>query len=200
MKKTIILFIIFLSASTSVFSQTELTTDDSTQTMRLYIELGVTNGTMIHTNALMLTVNGGFVYDRFYIGGFGASLINDIQTPTDSLQYFVDMGFGGLHFGYDFFPKDNPFSLMAGLDMGMGTISVSLLSIDANSSRYLKLMRNTNAGLLVPSIKFGYRLFGSLTFNLVGSYTYITGYQSGGDIESGYFNSFSYGVSLKLEM
>jgi len=201
MKKVVIILIFLLTMSSVLLSQEVFTgRQDTSKPVGLYIEMGITKGTMIRSNALMLNVNGGFVYKQFYLGGFGISLINDIQTPTDTLHYFVDMGFGGLHIGYDFFKYDESFSLLTGIELGMGTISVSSLSTDATGSRYLKLIRNANAVLLIPSVEVGYKIFDNISINIMCNYTYIFGYQDGMDIKSGYFNSFSYGVGLKLEM
>ena len=132
------IFIVLLFLSLFLCAQEESPSEDDSSSVKVFLSAGMDYGIAYNHNAFTLNISGGFEYNNIYFGGFGCSIINDIEVNQDtSYQNMqMDFGYGGFILGYDFFPQKKV-HFFVGTQFGWGVVSLSQKKI-SNKVEYME--------------------------------------------------------------
>ncbi len=194
------IFTALLLQSWLLFSQDEVPLAKDTSSIKVFLSAGMGYGITYDHNAFTLDISGGFEYNNIYFGGFGCSIINDIEVDRDTTyqNMQMDLGYGGGLLGYDFFAKKK-LHFFVGTQFGWGVVSLSKKKI-ANKVEYMERIYYDNVFLLKPTAMIEFAFTGHLSANAGAKYMYMTGLTSLSGISNNDFNGIIYVLSLKYHL
>ncbi len=165
--------------------------------INIFLSAGFDYGTAYHHTAYSLNISGGFDYRNIYFGGFGSSIINDIEVNQDSLykDMQIDFGYGGFILGYNFFAQKKIHFFIA-TQFGWGVVSLSQKKI-ANKVEYMERVYYDNVFLLKPTAMVEFALTEHFSINVGINYSCMTGLTSLKGFSNNDFNEIGYSFSLK---
>lgn len=195
-----LVFFIFLLQSWFLTAQDKTLLPEDTSAVKVFLVAGVDYGTVYNHNAFTLDISGGFDYHNIYFGGFGCSVINDIEVNQDTLyqNMQIDLGYGGLIFGYDFFTEKR-IHFFVGSQFGWGVVSLSQKKI-ANKVEYMERVDYDNVFLLKPIAMIEFTITPHFTINAGANYSFMNGISSLKGFSNNDFKGINYVLSLKYHL
>ena len=193
-------FCVLLLQSWFLIAQNDSLPSKDTAAVKVFLIAGVDYGTIYDHNAFTLDINGGFEYHNVYFGGFGCSVINDIEVNQDTLyqNMQMDLGYGGLILGYDFFAEKS-IHFFAGSQFGWGVVSLSQKKI-ANKVEYMERIYYDNVFLVKPMAMIEFAITPHFTINAGGDYSFMNGLSSLKGFSNNDFKGINYVLSLKYHL
>ena len=200
MKYRFFTIIVFIFQSWMIMAQEEQVSDEDSSGISIFLSAGFDYGTAYHHTAYTLDINGGFDYQNIYFGGFGCSIINDIEVNQDSLyqNMQMDFGYGGFILGYNFFTQKKV-HFFTGTQFGWGVVSLSQKKI-SNKIEYMERIYYDNVFLLKPTIMAEFALSEHFSINTGINYLYMTGLTTLSGFSNDDFNGINYSFSLKYHL
>ncbi|HLF63502.1 MAG TPA: hypothetical protein VI603_07110 [Saprospiraceae bacterium] len=133
---------------------------------------------------------GGFIIDKFFIGGFGQGETFG-KIDVDDQDYYVSIGYGGLWFGY-VAPSNKLLHLLATMKIGWGEAFLSE-NRDDHSTDY-------NDGAFVIQPEVGIELNVAHWFRIAGQagYRFMNGVNDIPTLQSNDFDSPSFALVLRF--
>ena len=170
-----------------------------TSGVHIFLSAGVNFGKAYNHQAYTLDINGGFEFKNIYIGGFGNSIVNDIETEDtiyDNMQ--MDLGYGGFIVGYEFFSECR-FYLFGGIQWGWGVVSLSKKKI-ANKVEYMERVYYDNVFIMKPFVSIGINLSSHFTINIGSGRLFMTGLSSLKNFSNEDFNGIFYKLMFRYHL
>jgi len=192
-----LIFCVLLIQSWFLIAQDETLLPGDTSSVKVFLVAGVDYGTVYDHNAFTLDISGGFESHNIYFGGFGCSIINNIEVNQDTLyqNMQMDLGYGGVILGYDFF-SEKRIHFFVGSQFGWGVISLSKKKI-ANKVEYMERTYYENVFLLKPIAMIEFAITPHFTINAGGNYSFMNRLSSLKGFSNNDFKGINYVLSLK---
>ncbi len=193
-------FSLLLLQSCFLFAQDESPPVKDSSEVNVFLSAGMDYGMAYENQAFTLDINGGFEYNNIYFGGFGCSIINDIEVNKDTVykDMQMDLGYGGFMLGYNFFAKKK-IHFFVGTQLGWGVVSLSKKQI-ANKVEYMERIYYDNVFLLKPLAMIEFALTPHFSINAGANYIIMTGLTTLSGFSNDDFNGINYVLSLKYHL
>jgi len=169
--------------------------------VKIFLMAGVNYGVVYEHQAFTLNISGGFDYNNFYFGGFGSSIINKITVTEDTayLGMQVDLGYGGLIVGYNFFTAHKIHFFLTSM-FGWGTVSLSGKET-INKVNFMERYFYDSVFLITPTALLETAVISNSFYISTGiNYTFMTGLTSLQNFSNKDFSGINYIISLKYHL
>lgn len=192
-------FSFFLLSALGLMAQEDNEFSDDSSSVKIFIAAGIDYGVVYNNkNSFQINFRGGFEYHNIYVGGFGESVINDIDVEEDTMykNMQLDIGYGGFMLGYEFFPEKK-ITLLPCVQLGWGVLS---LSEKNDIKNYMERIDYDNIFIVNTMLQTGYKLTNSFSINVDVSYRLMTGLNSLIGFSNNNFSGLNYGLVLRYHL